>query len=378
MKATKIGIIGCGNISGAYLRGGARSDLVNVIAVADINHEAAVAKAQEFGVEAITVDELLAHPDIEIVVNITVPLAHAEVSHSILQSGKHVYSEKPLAATFDEARSFMAVAKDKGLHVGCAPDTFMGGAHQAARHAIDEDRIGQVVAGSACVLNHGMEGWHPNPEFFYKRGGGPILDLGPYYITQLVNLLGPVRRVAGLASIGSPVRTITSEPRRGQKISVDVPTTINGILDFECGANIALTATWDVWKNERRPFELYGVTGSMLVPDPNFFGGEVLISEADGDWQSIGIEEHPFGTPNRKSGRGIMVADYRMIGLIDMACAIRSGRAFRANGQLALHVLEVMCAFERSSITGQHVQITTGCERPAAVPRGNDETVFVY
>ena len=372
-----IGIIGCGNISEAYLGGGARSDLVRVKAVADLRMEAAEARAKAYGVEAMSIEGLLSDPDIEILVNLTVPLAHAEVDRAILDAGKHIYSEKPLAARFEDALEVMELAAAKGLCVGCAPDTFMGGAHQAARHAIDEGVIGKVVGGHVAVQSHGMESWHPNPAFFFKFGGGPVHDMGPYYITQLVNLLGPVRRVTAQASMGSPTRTVTSQPLAGTVIEVEVATTVNGVLGFESGANVSFAASWDVWKHERAPIELYGIEGSMLVPDPNFFGGEVLVSDRDGAWSQVDGSAHPFGLPNRKTNSGSMVADYRTVGLVDMACAMRAGRPHRASGELALHVLEVMDAFAKSSKEGRHVTMTTGCHRPASVPMGSGESVLV-
>ena len=376
MAVTRLGIIGCGNIADAYLKGASRSSLVEVKGVADLRHEAAVARAGTYGVEAMSIDGMLADPEISIIVNITVPLAHADVSRSILEAGKHVYSEKPLAADFEAGRSVVELASRHGLRIGCAPDTFLGGGHQAARRVIDEGRIGKVVSGAACFTSHGMEMWHPNPEFFFKRGGGPILDMGPYYITQLVNLLGPVRRVTAQTSKAFDVRTVTSEPLRGTKIPVDVQTTVNGVLEFVNGANIPITTSWDIWKTERKPIEIYGERGSMLVPDPNFFGGDVLVSKEGGDWQPVDIGDHPFCKPNRELRQGKMAADYRMIGLIDMACAISAGRAHRASGDLALHVLEVMTAFDRSSAEGRHIEMTTTCEQPQPVPLGEDEEVF--
>ena len=229
IPATVIGIIGCGNISDAYLRGAARSRLVRVKSVADMRAAAAETKAREYGVDAVAVDALLADTDIEIVVNLTVPAAHAPVSLQIIEAGKHAYLEKPLASRFAEAKPVMQAAAAKGLRVGCAPDTFLGAAHQACRYAIDAGRIGVPVAGAAAVLSHGMEHWHPNPAFFFQHGGGPIHDLGPYYVTQLVNLLGPVSRVAAATSIAFKTRTITSEPLAGQTITVEVPTTVNGV-----------------------------------------------------------------------------------------------------------------------------------------------------
>jgi predicted dehydrogenase len=377
MEPTIIGIIGCGNISDAYLKGAARSQLIRVKSCADLHAEAANTKASEYGIAAVPVDALLADPDIEIVINLTVPLAHGPVSRQIITAGKHVYSEKPLAARFTEAQALMLAAAGRGVRVGCAPDTFLGAAHQACRRAIDDGRIGRPIGGAAAVLSHGMEHWHPNPEFFFKRGGGPIHDIGPYYVTQLVNLLGPVIRVTAQASTASPTRTVTSAPRRGQVIEVEVPTTVNGVLSFANGANVSLTASWDVWKHMRLPFEIYGSEGSMLVPDPNFFGDAPQLAERDSAWQELDISAHPFGLPNRILRSGMQVADYRIIGLLDMAAALRQGRPHRANGDLSLHVLEVLDAFERSSVEGRHVMIETPCERPEPLPLGAGDEVFL-
>jgi predicted dehydrogenase len=377
MEPTVIGIIGCGYISDAYLEGAARSRLIRVKSCADALPEVAQAKARDHGIAAVALDALLADPEIEIVINLTVPLAHGPVSRQIITAGKHVYSEKPLAARFSEGQALMLAAAGRGVQVGCAPDTFLGAAHQACRRALDGGRIGRPVAGAAAVLSHGMEHWHPSPEFFFKRGGGPIHDIGPYYVTQLVNLLGPVTRVAAQVSTASATRTVTSEPRRGQVIEVQVPTTVNGILSFASGANVSLSASWDVWKHRRLPLEIYGTDGSMLVPDPNFFGGEPQITARDSDWRPLDISAHPFGIPNRTLRTGARVADYRIVGLLDMAAALRQGRTHRANGDLALHVLEVLDAFERASVEGRHVMIETPCARPEPLPLGAGDEVFL-
>lgn len=376
MAPTIIGIIGCGNISDAYLAGAARSQLLRVKSVADIRAEAAAAAAQKYGVEAVQIDTLLADADIEIVVNLTVPAAHAPVNLRIIEAGKHVYLEKPLATRFDEAKPVMREVAAKGLRVGCAPDTFLGAGHQACRYAIDAGLIGVPVAGAASLLSHGMEHWHPNPAFFYQHGGGPIHDMGPYYVTQLVNLLGPVARVTAQASAASPTRTITSEPLAGQAIAVEVPTTINGVLSFVSGANVSLCHSWDVWKHTRAPLEIYGSEGSMLAPDPNFFGGEPRIARRDGDWMPLDIGGHPYGVPNRTTRTGAHVADYRIIGLLDMAAAIQQNRPHRASGQLSTHVLEVLEAIGTAGTEKRWVDLTTTCERPAAVPLGAGEEVF--
>ena len=373
MARIDIGIIGCGNISHSYLKGAARSEQVRVKSIADTRMEAAQEKAAEYGVPAVTVDQLLADPDIQIVINLTVPLAHAPVSLQVVEAAKHVYSEKPLAIRHAEAEALMLAAAAKGMRVGCAPDTFLGAGHQACRRAIDAGLIGRPIAGSAFFATHGMEHWHPNPEFFFKRGGGTMLDIGPYYVTQLVNLLGPVERLAAQATIGSATRTVSSEPLKGSIINVEVPTTVNGVMSFANGASVTITASWDVWKHNRVPFEIYGSEGSMLVPDPNFFGGEPMVTERDGDWRPLDISVHPFGKPNRYTSNGAHVADYRIVGLLDMAAAVRDNRPHRASGELAMHVLEVLDAFERSSTEGRHVMIETSCERPKPLPLGKDE-----
>ena len=376
MERIDIGIIGCGNISHSYLKGAARSEMVRVRSVADLQMEAAREKAAQYGVQVVTVDRLLADPDIQIVINLTVPLAHAQVSLQIVEAAKHVYSEKPLVTRLSEAEALMLAAAAKGVRVGCAPDTFLGAGHQACRRAIDSGRIGRPIAGTAFFATHGMEHWHPNPEFFFKRGGGPMLDVGPYYVTQLVNLLGPVVRVAAQATMGSATRTVSSDPMKGSIIHVEVPTTVNGVLSFANGASVTITTSWDVWKHRRVPFEIYGSEGSMLVPDPNFFGGEPMLTERDGDWTTLDISPHPFGKPNRYTSAGAHVADYRIVGLLDMAAAIRDNRPHRASGKLAMHVLEVLCAFERSSAEGRHIMIETSCERPEPLRLGNGEEVF--
>jgi predicted dehydrogenase len=378
MEKTIIGIIGCGVISDAYLKGADRSDLITVKAVADLNADVAAARARAYGVEAKPVDRLLADSEIEIVLNLTVPLAHAEVGKAIITAGKHVYSEKPLAAALEDGRALMAVAEAAGVRVGCAPDTFLGAGHQACRHVIDDGRIGEVVGGAAAFLTHGMEDWHPNPTFYYSPGGSPVLDMGPYYITQLINLIGPVRRVTAEASMPFKRRLVSAEgPMKGKEIEVKVPTTVNGVLAFENGANVAITTTWDAWNHDRRPIEIYGARGSMQVPDPNFFGGEPMVCIEQEDWAPVDISSFAFGTPNRETRKGTMVADHRIIGLLDMAAAIKSGRPHRASGELALHVLEVMDALLRSSEEGHHVTIESRAERPAAMPEGEDERVFV-
>jgi predicted dehydrogenase len=377
MVPLSIGIIGCGNISESYFAGASRSALVRVKACADMHHPAALARAAQFGVQAVSVEQLLADPEIALVINLTIPAAHAGVGRQIIDAGKHLYLEKPLAANWDDACALVAHAAVRGVRIGCAPDTFLGAAHQASRRVLDAGVIGKPVGGAVAILSHGMEHWHPNPGFFYKPGGGPLHDMGPYYVTQLVNLLGPVRRVTASASIGTPTRTIGSAPLRGQLIEVEVATTVNGVLEFDCGANIALSASWDVWHHQRAPIELYGTEASLSLPDPNFFGGAPQLSRRGAAWESIDIGAHPFGADNRTLGSGRQVADYRIVGVLDMAAAIADDRPHRASGALALHVLEVLDGLTQSPLEGRHVAMMTRCERPAPLPHGAAEDVFL-
>jgi predicted dehydrogenase len=362
-----IGIIGCGNISTAYLSLAPLFKGLDIRAVADVNPAAAQTRAAEFGVAAQSVEDLLANPAIDVIINLTIPDAHFAVSKAILQSGKHVYSEKPLTLSLEDGLALRDLATAKGLRVGCAPDTFLGGAHQQARALIDEGRLGTITAGGAAVMSHGMEMWHPNPDFFFLPGGGPMLDLGPYYIANLINLIGPVRRVAALTSAASPTRTITSQPRAGEVIPVKTPTNIHALLEFHSGATVTLSTSWDVWSHKRVNMELYGTEGSLFVPDPNFFGGTVEVAGPDGKITAVEPWDHPFGRPNYTTGRGEHMANYRTAGLADMAAAIAEGRDQRCSLDRTLHGVEVMTAVLKSGETGEFVTLQTTCTRPEAL-----------
>lgn len=377
MQSMKLGIVGCGSISDAYLRGAASSRIVTVKSVTDAIPALAVAKSAAYGVNAVSLDAMLDDPEIAIIVNITPPQAHAEISRRAIAAGKHVYSEKPFAITVAEAKGLVADADAAGVRIGSAPDTFFGASHQTVRRLIDEGRIGKVTGAAATFATPGMEMWHPNPFFFFQRGGGPVLDIGCYPITQLVNCLGPVESVVAHASKGRETRLISSEPHKGKQIAVEVPTTVNGILAFASGANVTLTASWDIWKHGRGPIEFYGDEGSILNPDPNFFGGPVWVSARGGEWEDVPSGSQPFGRLNRKFDNGHEVADYRMVGVFDMASAIAAGRPHRANGELALHVLEVMESLERAADEGRRIRIESACARPSPVPAGAGEEVFL-
>ncbi len=360
-----VGIIGCGNISSAYLRLAPMFKGLEVRAVADLNMEAARQRAEEYGVAARTVDDLLGSDDIDVIVNLTIPDAHFRVTSSILEAGKHAYTEKPIVLTMEEGETIRALAASRGLRVGSAPDTFLGGAHQLARHTIDSGKVGRIHAGTAHVMSRGMEHWHPNPDFFFKPGAGPMLDIGPYYVTNLIQLLGPVKRVGALTTSAFAERTITSEPRAGEKLAVETPTNIHALLEFENGASINISTSWDVAAHRHGNMELYGTEGTLFLPDPNFFGGPVELGTGEGT-APLENWDHPFGVANQDTR-----ANYRMAGLADMAAGLAEGRPHRCSLELALHAVDVMTSVLKSGETGNFVTLTTTCERPA--PLGPDK-----
>ena len=357
LTPVRIGLIGCGVISNAYLSISERFPILDFIACADIVPEASKRTAENFGLEAMTTDELLARDDIEVVLNLTIPRAHGEVNLAALESGKHAFCEKPFGLDVDEGKRVLQRAQESNLRVGCAPDTFLGGGHQTVRHLVDEGAIGQPLSGTAFMMSHGVETWHPAPEFYYKPGGGPLFDMGPYYITALVNSLGPVKRVTAITSRGFDQRTITSKPKHGEIIDVEVDTHTSGVLEFHSGAVVTVVMSFDVWRHSNRFIEIHGTERSLTCPDPNGFGGRVAMNGPGREW-----EEQALTHPN--------IENSRSIGLADMCTGIRTGRAHRASGELAFHVLEVMDAFGRSSRSGEHIELNSRPDRPAAIPVG--------
>ena len=363
MQTLKVGIIGTGNIAPAYIRGCAPFDVIELDACADILADRAQAFAAVHGLTACSVDELLARDDIDIVINLTIPLAHAEVSLQVLAAGKHVYCEKPLAVSRDDGARVISAAKAAGLRIGCAPDTFLGGGGQTARKVIDDGAIGQPVAATAFWLSRGHERWHPNAGFYYLKGGGPHFDMGPYYLTALVNLMGPVARVSSAAQRTFPERVASSEALMGQVLPVEVNTHVAGTLEFESGAIASVILSFDVWGNHLPEIEIHGEKGSLSVPDPNRFDGHVqLLKGGSSDWTDIPL------THTTNIGRGA--------GLADMAYALQSGRPHRASGDLALHVLDIMQALDESAAQGRHIEIKSTLDQPAAVPAGLPDGVL--
>jgi len=353
MSKTKIGIVGAGKISSKYIEVCQSLPMLDLVACADLEVEKARRAAEKYSIpHGRRVDELLSDSQIQIVVNLTPPAAHAQVAMAALSAGKSVYIEKPLALTCEDALRMIEVARLRGLRIGCAPDTFLGAGLQTCRKLIDDGAIGMLVAATAFMLCHGHESWHPDPEFYYQAGGGPMFDMGPYYLTALVSLLGPITRVTGSDRASFPERVIGSLPKRGQKIKVEVPTHVTGLLDFASGAIGTIITSFDAWNHNLPHLEIYGSDGTLSLPDPNTFGGPVRLWRAEGNrWEDIQL------VPG-------YVQNSRGLGVAEMAEAMQSSQSHRANEKMAYHVLEIMHAIHDSSRDGMHIEITSTCERP--------------
>lgn len=386
MKPVKIAMIGVGSISGIYIQ-----NLVNTFkevelwGVCDLIPERAekgVEKVKEYiaqGADApvpkIYKDmyEAFEDPEVEVVLNITRPYEHFEVSKQALLHGKHVYSEKPLGVDMEEGRALVELAQEKGLLMGGAPDTFMGAGIQTARKLIDEGMIGEVIGANCAMVGHGPETWHPDPEFFYKRGGGPMMDMGPYYVTALINLLGEAKAVMGMTRKGFEQRIITSEPHFGTVVDVDVDTHLTGNILFSSGAIAQICTTFDVYyaPGSSARFEVYGTRGTLVVPDPNTFGGPVLLlrpeDQAATPKSDPGLMRHDRPDFYQGYKEIPLLFDYhensRALGLTDMCKAVRTGRDFRPTYEQQLHVLEILTSFTRSSQEGRMIELTTTFSR---------------
>lgn len=360
MDKVKVGIVGCGNISGIYFENLTKKFVnTEVFACADSIKERAEEAAAKYGIpHVLTTEELLANKEIQIVVNLTTPAGHYEVCRQALEAGKHVYVEKPLSLSLEDGTKLVSLAREKGLYLGCAPDTFLGAGIQTCRKLIDDGFIGRPVAASAFMACHGHEGWHPDPEFYYQQGGGPMFDMGPYYLTALVTLLGPAVTVCGMTQTSFPQRTITSSKKFGKKIDVEVPTHVAGTVQFASGAIATMITSFDIWGSTLPRIEIYGERGTLIVPDPNTFGGPILLKSATGGE----FTEIPVVFSYAGNSRGIGVAD--------IAHSIAAGKQPRASGELANHVLEIMHAFHTSSDTKRYAELATTCEQPQPLPLG--------
>ncbi|WP_166980464.1 Gfo/Idh/MocA family protein [Paramicrobacterium fandaimingii] len=355
-STVNIGIIGVGNISAQYFAELPKHAGVSIVAVADVDQNRADSVAAERGVRALSVDALLADSGVDLVLNLTIPAAHAEIALRALESGKHVYGEKPLALTPAEAAPVLEFARDTGLRVGCAPDTVLGTGVQTARHALDAGRIGAPVAASVHWSAPGHERWHPAPGFYYQPGGGPLFDMGPYYLTSLVTLFGAVTRVSGTVTRSDRERTVSQGPLAGQPLPVAVDTHITALLEHASGVTATVTMSFEVWATRAPLFEVYGTAGTIVVPDPNNFShvGEVWTQDT-AEWMPL---DDAAGF--RDGGRGI--------GIVDLAEALDEDRPHRASGDMAFHVLEIMDAILRAGDEHRVIDITSTVERPEAVP----------
>lgn len=358
MDNVTVGIIGCGVISDIYLTNlTSVFPNVDVRFCADIVPEKAQSQAEKYGVPKHgTTEELLADDAIEIVVNLTTPLHHYPVAKEVLEAGKCVYNEKPLSINRVLGRELLEMAREKGLLIGGAPDTFLGAGIQACRRAIDDGLIGEIVGATAFFTTPGHERWHPAPAFYYAVGGGPVFDMAPYYFTAMVSLIGPVAAVTGHARKTAPERVVGSEPLKGAKIPVEVPTHYSSSVEFANGAIGTAVFSFDVWGTHLPKLEIYGTKGSLGVPDPNTYDGPALWYQAgEKEW-----EELPLGTSFRKNSRGLGVAD--------MAFALRNGRRPRADGALTYHVLDIMEGLDDGAKSGGHYRLESRAERPAPMP----------
>jgi predicted dehydrogenase len=355
----RAGLVGCGFISDIYLINLAKFRDVKFVACADMAPQAAARQAQRYALAARTVAELLKSDDIDIVLNLTTPDAHAEVSLAAIEAGKSVYSEKPLAARLADGERIVAAAAAKGVAVGCAPDTILGPGYQEARALIDSGAVGRPLTALAAVLSHGYEHWHPSPAFYYQPGGGPVFDMGPYYLSALVSLLGPVAEVQAVGQIGFAERIVTTpgSPNLGQTIRVETLTSAQALLTFANGAQATFLASFDVWRHGLAPIELHGEAASLRLPDPNFFAGDLAIAAGREDWREVPLNGRLLGAPNWPTDKPKQ-SNWRGLGVADLARAILDKREPRASGAFALHVLAVMDAISTAAVERRTLRVT--------------------
>tara|TARA_B100000963_G_scaffold122197_1_gene106582 strand:- start:698 stop:1855 length:1158 start_codon:yes stop_codon:yes gene_type:complete len=370
-KVFKVGLIGCGHISETYFRAEKYFNNIKIVKCADIIHKNALKCAKIYKIKALSVKDLLKDKEIEIILNLTIPKAHYQVAKQSLINGKHIYSEKPLAIKLEDGKDLLKIAKKKNLYIGNAPDTFLGGGIQKSRELLDKKVIGKINLGDAIFAFPGVQSYHPNPEpWFAKKEGGPVIDMGPYYLTALVNLLGPAKKVSGSIFNGVKKRIIGIGPRKNKTFKVECPTTYLSTIVFENGTIIRLTLSFDVIAHQRNHIELYGDKGSMIVPDPNMFGGSVYVCRKLGDkWKEYKTNKMPLGKINIRSqssraNESATNANYRGVGLSEMAYSIQNKKNNKCNGELSLHVLDIIQSTMKACVTGKTYQIKTGCKIP--------------
>ena len=370
-KVFKVGLIGCGHISETYFRAQEYFNNIRIVKCADINLDAAKKCSIHYNIEALTVEEILKDKDIEIILNLTIPSAHYEVSKLALENGKHSYAEKPLAVKFEHGKELLKISKDKKLYLGNAPDTFLGGGIQKTRELIDNGVIGDIKLGNAIFAYPGIQSYHPNPEpWFNENEGGPVIDMGPYYLTALVNLLGPAKQVQGRCTKVFKEREIGIGPKKGKKFKVETPTTYLATIQFENDSIIQITLSFDVIAHQRNHIELYGTKGSMIVPDPNMFGGSVYVCKKLGSpWKEFKTNQLPLGkinirTQSSRANESPTNANYRGVGLAEMAYCIDKKKIHRCNGEVSLHVLDLIQSTMQSAKTNKPIRLSTTCKIP--------------
>jgi predicted dehydrogenase len=341
-----VGVVGCGIIAHAYADGATGFPTFDVVACADVDETTARAFAKKHGLRCEAVDELIADPEVDVVLNLTPPAAHAALVAATLGAGKHSYTEKPLAVSVDAGRMLLAQSVERGRRIGCAPDTFLGAAYQTAREAIARGDIGAPVHAAATMLTGGPESWHPNADFFYRAGGGPLLDIGPYYLTAMVSLLGPFASAAGFTSTPTLERVLAIGPRAGERFGTEVPTHVAAALQFASGVLGTITVSFEARGRYESGLLIHGTEGTLSLPDANAFGGKVSIRRATGDWEPVPYTANP-------------AFETRGIGIHDLVEAVHAGRPHRASGELALHVLETIHAVLRSAEEGRTVDIAS-------------------
>ena len=370
----KVGLIGCGHISETYFRSQNYFNNINIVACADINVDAAKKCAQEYNIDLKNVDDLLADKEIDIVLNLTTPQAHYETIKKTLLSGKHSYCEKPLSIKFEQGKELFNIAKEKNLYLGNAPDTFLGGGGQLTRQLIDSREVGDIKLGNFIFAFPGVQPWHPNPEPWFLEGGGPVIDMGPYFYTMLVNLLGPAKKIRAQATMVNEYREIGSGPKKSSKFKVEIPTSYMVSIEFISDAIIQGFISFDVINHQRNHMEFYGTKGSIIGPDPNMFGGPIFASFTEGgEWKEYSTENMKIGKINifNQSGRSNESptnANYRGVGLAEMISCIDSNKKHRCNGELALHVLDMIDSTIRSAKISKPIELSTNCEQPKYFP----------
>ena len=366
----KIGLIGCGNIAETYFRSQEYFNNIEIVSCADINEDLAKKCANQYNVQPLSVEDLLIDNNNSIILNLTPPQVHYAVTKKILLANKHSYCEKPLSTTFKDGQELVRLAKEKNLYLGNAPDTFLGAGGQLSRKLIDEGSIGDIKLGVINFAFPGVESFHPNPESWFVEGGGPVIDMGPYYFTTLVNLIGPVKNVRGRSAKVYDYREILRGPRKGEKIKVKIPTTFMGDIGFQNGTIIQFFLSFDIINHKRNHIELYGTKGSIIVPNPDMFGGSVHVSFSEGsEWKEHTVTDMKLGKINIteqsvRSDESSTNANYRGIGLSEMIDCIKKNKKHRCNGDLALHVLDIIESTMISAISGDKQSLRTTCEKP--------------